>query len=71
MDLHGQINAACESRPDHPQPRHWSVWIVLEWAFMLAIKWISVLATLCQFWQIQSQIWSTHHKFTIKMTLLM
>ena len=28
-ELHGQINAACESRPGHPQPCHWSVWIVL------------------------------------------
>ena len=25
MNLHGQINAACESRPGHPQPCHWSV----------------------------------------------
>ena len=33
MDLHGQINAACESRPGHPQPCHWSVWIVLECGF--------------------------------------
>ena len=35
MDLHGQINAACESRPGHPQPCHWSVWSV---AFMLSYK---------------------------------
>ena len=27
MKLQGQINAACESRPGHPQPCHWSVWI--------------------------------------------
>ena len=33
MNLHGQINAACESRPGHPQPCHWSVWIVLECGF--------------------------------------
>ena len=33
MDLHGQINAACESRPGHPQPCHWPVWIVLECGF--------------------------------------
>ena len=33
MKLHGQINAACESRPGHPQPCHWSVWIVLECGF--------------------------------------
>ena len=33
MDLHGQINAACESKPGHPQPCHWSVWIVLECGF--------------------------------------
>ena len=32
-ELHGQINAACESRPGHPQPCHWSVWIVLECGF--------------------------------------
>ena len=39
MNLYGQINAACESRPGHPQPCHWSVWIVL-WsvAFMLSYK---------------------------------
>ena len=30
MSLQGQINVACESRPGHPQPCHWSVWIVLE-----------------------------------------
>ena len=30
---HGQINDACESRPGHPQPCHWSVWIVLECGF--------------------------------------
>ena len=49
MNLHGQINAACESRPGHPQPCHWSVRIMLEcgFHFKLAIKWISVLATLC------------------------
>ena len=48
MNLHGQINAACESRPGHPQPCHWSVWIVLECGFhvKLRIKWISVLAGL-------------------------
>ena len=34
MNLHGLINAACESRPGHPQPCHWSVWI----AFMLSYK---------------------------------
>ena len=33
MNLQGQINAACESRPGHPQPCHWSVWIVLECGF--------------------------------------
>ena len=33
MNLHGQINDACESRPGHPQPCHWSVWIVLECGF--------------------------------------
>ena len=33
MNLHGQINAACESKPGHPQPCHWSVWIVLECGF--------------------------------------
>ena len=33
MNLHGQINAACESRPGHPQPCHWCVWIVLECGF--------------------------------------
>ena len=33
MDLHGQINATCESRPGHPQPCHWFVWIVLECGF--------------------------------------
>ena len=33
MNLHGQINVACESRPGHPQPCHWSVWIVLECGF--------------------------------------
>ena len=48
MNLHGQINAACESRPGHPQPCHWSVWIVLECGFhvKLRIKWISVIAGL-------------------------
>ena len=25
MNLHDQINVACESRPGHPQPCHWSV----------------------------------------------
>ena len=30
MNLHGQINVACESRPGHPQPCHW---IVLECGF--------------------------------------
>ena len=35
MNLHGQINDACESRPGCPQPCHWSVWIVL------AIVWLS------------------------------
>ena len=29
MNLHGQINATCKSRPGHFQPCHWSVWIVL------------------------------------------
>ena len=39
MNLHGQIKAACESRPGHPQPCHWSVWIVLECGFhMLSYK---------------------------------
>ena len=33
MNLHGQINDGCESRPGHPQPCHWSVWIVLECGF--------------------------------------
>ena len=33
MNFHGQINAACENRPGHPQPCHWSVWIVLECGF--------------------------------------
>ena len=35
INLHGQINAACKSRPSHPQPCHWSVWIaiVLECGF--------------------------------------
>ena len=33
VDRHGQINAPCESRPGHPQPCHWSVWIVLECGF--------------------------------------
>ena len=49
MNLHGQIDAACENRPGHPQPSHWSVWIVLECGFhvKLRIKWISVLAGLC------------------------
>ena len=46
--------AACESRPGHPQPCHWSVWIVLECGFHV-IKWISVFAG---FWQIQSHIGS-------------
>ena len=35
MNLHGQINAACESRPGHPQPCHWSIWRV---AFILSYK---------------------------------
>ena len=25
MNLHGQINAVCKSRPGHSQPCHWSV----------------------------------------------
>ena len=33
INLHGQINDDCESRPDHPQHCHWSVWIVLECGF--------------------------------------
>ena len=37
MNLHGQINDACESRPDHPQPCHWSVWIVLECGFYVKL----------------------------------
>ena len=32
MNLHGQINAACESRTGYLQPCHWSVWIVPECA---------------------------------------
>ena len=38
MNLHGQINAACESRPGYPQPCHWSVWIVLECGFHASYK---------------------------------
>ena len=30
MNLHGQKNVACESRPDYLQPCHWCVLIVLE-----------------------------------------
>ena len=26
-------DVACESRPGHPQPCHWSIWIVLECGF--------------------------------------
>ena len=33
MNLHGQINVACESKPGHPQLCHRSVWIVLECGF--------------------------------------
>ena len=35
MNLQGQINTACEGRPGHPQPCHWSVWIVLECGFLM------------------------------------
>ena len=28
-----QINDACESRPGHPQPCHWSVWEVPDCGF--------------------------------------
>ena len=38
MNLHGQINDACESRYGHPQPCHWSVWIVLECGFHVKLK---------------------------------
>ena len=31
--LQGFTYGACESRPGHPQPCHWSVWIVLECGF--------------------------------------
>ena len=30
MNLQGQDNAACESRPGYLQPCHWCAWIVLE-----------------------------------------
>ena len=38
MNLHGQINAACKSRPGHSQLCHWSVWIVLECGFHVKYK---------------------------------
>ena len=53
-DLHGQINPACESRPGHPQPCHWSVWIVLECGFH--VNGFQFLQHYARFWQIQSQI---------------
>ena len=54
MNLHGQINAACESRPGHPQPCHWSVWIVLECGF----HGFQFLQDCAVFWQIQSHIYT-------------
>ena len=35
MNLQGQINASCESRPGHPQLRHWSAWIMLECSYKM------------------------------------
>ena len=52
MNLHGQIDAACENRPGRPQPCHWSVWIVLECGF----HGFQFLRDCAGFWQIQSHI---------------
>ena len=59
MNLHGQINAACESRPGHPQPCQWSVWIVLECSFHVKLQnGFQFLRNYAGFWQIQSHICS-------------
>ena len=57
VNLHGQINDACESRPGHPQPCHWSVWIVLECGFHVKLQnGFQFLQYYAGFWQIQSRI---------------
>ena len=37
MDLHGQINAACQSRPGHPQPYHWWRHVMKDTMFYVSI----------------------------------
>ena len=59
MDFHGQINAACESRPGYPQLCHWSVWIVLECGFHVKLQnGFQFLQHYAGFWQIQSHMQS-------------
>ena len=58
MDLQGQKNAACESRPGYLQPCHRCVWIVLECGFHVQLKNVfQLLRDYAGFWQIQSQFY--------------
>ena len=74
MDLHGQINAASESRPGHPQPCHWSVWIVLECGFHVKLQnGFQFLRDCAGFWQIQSHTYydTTSYEATCKIIILL